>query len=294
MGADELGRVPSSEPHASLQFLHQRGLLGLSNSSKRILHLIQDIEGLTDFQKRTIIVRYISILENLRTRTKLYASIFHIGRGIITIGSLIVPALMSIQYSNGNDTGQIVSYAIYWVTWSISLLVTTFNGVLTLFKIDKKYYFLHTIFEQLKSEAWQYIHLSGKYGGYYTKGLPVSHANQYVFFCHNLEKVKLKQVDEEYYKWIDAEDERDEKKAASKKMIAGLYAPTPSSAQLLTHQQQLANALNPRPPVDGEERISIPYTETQRQRLESIPSSQEDETSGGQDEGSDSIDVSVR
>jgi hypothetical protein len=74
---------------------------------------------------------------------------------------------------------------------------------MTLFKIDKKFYFLHTTYEQLMSEAWQYIHLSGKYSGYYLKGGTPTHQNQYVFFCHNLEKIKLKQVEEEYYKLMD-------------------------------------------------------------------------------------------
>lgn len=223
-----------------------------------MIHLMEDIEGLTNFQKHTMITRYVSIVENIRFRSKYYSVCFHVGRAVVTVGSLIVPALLSIQYSGPAEA---ISYAIYWVTWIVSLLVTTFNGVLTLFKIDKKYYFLHTTLEQLKSEAWQYIHLSGRYGGYYAKGLQPTHQNQYIYFCHNIEKIKLKQVEEEYYKWLDAQQPTNtavvdvsgasvEKKES--KTIAGLYTPTPDTAQLLNHQQQIANALLKAPfLVDG-------------------------------------------
>jgi hypothetical protein len=149
-----------------------------------------------------------------------------------------------------------MSYQIYWLTWFISLLVTTFNGILTLFKIDKKYYFLHTTLEQLRSEAWQYIYLSGKYSGHYTKGIGATHQNQYVFFCHNMEKIKLKQVEEEYYKLIESHGGSSGSGSSGagaepttghdkhhEKHIAGLYTPTPDVSELLSHQQQIARAL---------------------------------------------------
>ncbi len=191
------------------------------------------------------------------SRSILYAYLFHIGRTIVSVGSLIVPALLSIQYTSGGTTETApVALQIYWATWCISLLVTMFNGILAVFKVDKKYYFLHTIYEHLQSELWQYIHLSGKYGGHYTKGLPATHANQYVFICHNLEKIKLKQVEEEYYKLLEhanATHGSTQEKHTSldisgnavdpSKVIAGLYTPTPNQNQLLETKLELATAL---------------------------------------------------
>ena len=171
----------------------------------------------------------------------------------MTVGSLIVPALLSIQY-NGATPGdsQGLALQIYWITWFVSLLVTTCNGILTLFKIDKKHYLLHTISAQLESEVWNYIYLSGKYGGVYSKGKPPSHANQYVIFCHNMEKIKLKQVEEEYYKSSDQTLENNSEKSMSRdlsgntvanKAIAGLYHPTPDMEQLTSYQQDLVKAI---------------------------------------------------
>ena len=247
----------------AVQILYQPGCcdfitsykcFGLSKTSKQILMLLQTLRDLTEFQRNTVSTRFITIVEGIHQRSRYYSVCFHIGRTIITVGSLIVPALLSIQYNSSLENS--LPYIIYWITWVISLLVTTSNGIMTLFKIDKKFYFLHTTYEQLMSEAWQYIHLTGKYSGFYLKeGIP-DHQNQYVFFCHNMEKIKLKQVEEEYFKLIESQNantntpkkaqnsnENSENSTIDPKLIAGLYTPTPSVNQLLAHRQELANAL---------------------------------------------------
>jgi hypothetical protein len=224
-----------------------------------MIHLFEAIGGLDEFQRHSLITRYVSIIESIRTRSRCYAVVFHISRTIVTVGSLIVPALLSIQYTGTGPTGvdpQSLSYIIYWVTWIISLLVTTSNGILTLFKVDKKYYFLHTTLEQLRSEAWQYIHLSGKYGQVIENVYP-THKNQYVLFAHSLEKIKLKQVEEEYYKMAEQQPQQAEGAQTGQKKVggslAGLYSPTPNMKQLVARRRELdlANALKPRAQVDG-------------------------------------------
>lgn len=152
--------------------------------------------------------RFLKVLREFERRCMVFAVIFHSLRILVSIGSLIVPALLSIQYSDTSSSNTIqdpesFAYSIYWATWVISLLVTTSNGILTVFKIDKKYYFLHTTMEQLRSEGWQFLQLSGHYSGFHTPNVEPSHQNQFVFFCHSIEKIKMKQVEEEYYKLIE-------------------------------------------------------------------------------------------
>jgi len=155
---------------------------------------------LTNVQKQIIMSRYINIIEHLHKRVRTYSRAFYTGHTVITVGSLFVPALLSIQNSNGID-GTAGSMQIYWATFIISLLVTTFNGILTLFKIDKKYYFLNTTLERLRTEGWQYFGLTGRYSGHLLeKGVLPTHSNQFVHFTHYIEKIKMKQVEEEYYK----------------------------------------------------------------------------------------------
>lgn len=221
----------------------------LGTNSVRMMYLLEDLDGLTRFQKITLINRYITITEEFQSRSVAYAWLFNVGRFVVTVGSLIVPALLSIQYTTGTSGPNGIELEIYWTTWVLSLLVTTFNGILTLFKIDKKYYFLNTVLEQLQSEMWQYIHLTGRYSGKYTHGIVPSHENQFVFFCNNMEKIKLKQVEEEYFKLIEAKDthpahtQDGTQRRASQAIVPGLFSPTPDQQKLLEHKQELAVAL---------------------------------------------------
>lgn len=163
--------------------------------------------NLTPLQQSILEQRYIKVLQSMKRRCFLLSIYFNVSRFIVTVGSLIVPALLSIQYtgaypiSQGSDNS---SFEIYWATWVVSLLVTMSNGIVNMFKIDKKYYFLHTTYEHLRSEGWQYLELSGKYSGFYTAKEKSTHENQFIFFCHSVEKIKMKQIEEEYYKLTES------------------------------------------------------------------------------------------
>lgn len=164
-------------------------------------NILQELE-LSHIQKQIIQIRYLNILENFKKRARNYSIIFFGGHFIITVGSLFVPALLSIQNSDSSFTftGTNFTVQIYWATFVISILVTIFNGILTLFKVDKKYYFLNTILERLRSEGWQYFSLTGRYSGHLIVNGKPTHDNQFVYFTHYVEKIKMKQVEEEYYK----------------------------------------------------------------------------------------------
>jgi hypothetical protein len=236
---------------------------------------LTEIKDLDTTQKKLIEERYICLLAEFQRRAKFYALLFHTCRFIITVGSLIVPALLSIQYVDAKTTSsqmdpQTFAFQIYWTTWVISLLVTTSNGIFTLFKVDKKYFLLHTMLEQLRSEGWQYLELSGKFSGFYTPKERATHQNQFLYFCHSVEKLKMRQVEEEYYKSTEAnlhgstqthanggKTDTGETEAAKNSVIKngatapqlpaffsdGLIPPTPLNPQL----QQLLQALT----VDG-------------------------------------------
>jgi len=106
-----------------------------------------DVIGIDDNQKLIIKHRFTSLLEEYGDRSWKYAISFHTLRITITIGSLIVPAILSVQF-----TGAQTSESIYWIVWFLSLLVTISNALLTLLKVDKKYYTLNTVFHHIVSE----------------------------------------------------------------------------------------------------------------------------------------------
>ena len=156
-------------------------------------------------KKRILQLRVHGLLKEYGFRKKLYSITFHSLRITTTVGSLIVPALLSVQYVNGNVTSQsaTIGVQVYWAVWILSLFVTICNGLLNLMKIDKKYYIIHTCYQQILSEVWQYVQLSGKFSGSYTQGQEPTHVNQYVFICNILEKIRMKHIEEEYYKIVE-------------------------------------------------------------------------------------------
>jgi hypothetical protein len=183
--------------------------------------------NLTPLQRSILEKRYIELIKQFQRRCFIVSIFFHTSRAFVTVGSLIVPALLSIQYTDATPATQSnysMSYQIYWITWAISLLVTTFNGVQNIFKFEKKYYFLHTTMEQLTSEGWQYVELSGRYSGFCTPNDLPTHENQFVYFCAAIEKIKMRQVEEEY--WKINEGSQDAQKLAGTKKDA-LIPPTP-------------------------------------------------------------------
>lgn len=214
--------------------------ISLGKKEKMLNAILVRLPQLNEIEHHVFRVRFMDIISTLRGRVLFYSVIFHSGRFIVTVGSLFVPALLSIQSQES-----ILSINVYWFTWIVSLLVTMFNGILTLFKVEKKYYYLHTVLEQLLSEAWQYIGLTGRYSGDFSKPVKATHKNQFVFFTHAIERIKMKQVEEEYYKPLDHEshiskkDRKEEKD--SEKPGDSMNVKTPSSTKMQETMEHIKN-----------------------------------------------------
>jgi hypothetical protein len=158
--------------------------------------VFNQLTDLSPLQRYTIRERYRFLMKEYRRRCRIYAALFYVFRITMTVGSLAVPALLSIQNTPGT------SNTIYWFAWAVSLAVTTANGITTLFKLDKRFFMLHATAERLRSETWQYVQLSGRYSGHHGHHKP-THLNQYVFYCSQLEKINMKRINEEFIKSSD-------------------------------------------------------------------------------------------
>jgi hypothetical protein len=163
----------------------------------RFEELVDELD-LSPFKKNVLKQRFVRLVTNEKQRSLRITLFYYFGHTVVSVGSLIVPALLSIQYTDSSTDPESFSYIIYWTTWFTSLFVTTFNALLTLFKIDKKYLYLNTNKELLASEGWQYLQLSGRYSGFFTPTERPTHENQFIFFCHRIEKIRLHEVEDEY------------------------------------------------------------------------------------------------
>jgi hypothetical protein len=185
------------------------------NNTKEIVKLLRSISGLTAFQKRVIELRYISLLEEYAIRLKYIDPCYHASRLLVSVGSVAVPALLSIQSPTSS-----FSTPLFWTTWIISISVTVCHNLTSIFRFDKKFFGIHSTLERLKSEGWQYLELTGNYSGHHGHVAP-THSNQYVYFLNKIERLTLKQVEEEYTSIKEPDKHSDKNPSNSQTAPAG-------------------------------------------------------------------------
>jgi len=182
----------------------------VKNNYVEITRLIRALPNLTPLQIRILEMRYVSLLQEYEKRLFWIDINYHVSRGFVSLGSVAVPALLSIQSPSSSDS----SLSVYWLTWTTSLLVTIFHNFSTLFRFDKRFFGIHSIIEKLRSEGWQYLELSGRYSGYYGRMKP-THQNQFIYFVSNIEKIRLKQTEDEFNAVKEADTDQQEQRRAT-------------------------------------------------------------------------------
>jgi hypothetical protein len=191
---DETTTIVSFENEQdNLGYQDTQNIVAVKYDIHELTRLFRALTVLTPVQIRTLELRYIALLTSYKRRLKYVDFIHHFTRTFISLGSVAVPALLSIQSPTSNTP-----VGLYWTTWLISLSVTCFHNLTTLFRFDKKYFALHMTFEKLKSEGWAYLELSGRYSSQAHHNHQVTHKNQYEHFVHTIEKIQLRQISEEY------------------------------------------------------------------------------------------------
>ena len=158
------------------------------HSSYNLISSLQAINLNTD-SKIIFINRYIKSLVYHENQITQINGIYHSFKFFIQTGSIITPALLSIQHLIKSSQPNY----IYWTTWSISLLVGLLSNYISLFGLDKKFFTYEKNYHILVSHGWQYVQLSGKYGKCIDDVLP-DHENMFDKFCNNIETLLLNEA----------------------------------------------------------------------------------------------------
>ena len=184
---------------------------------------------ITPLQKLVLENRYIKVVETMDIKTKNTSNIYHMLSLLITVGSILVPSLLSIQEKPFKYTevegeggeGEVKEQAhnVFWVTFVISLIVSMANGVIKLFSIDQTYIIRHLRYNDLRREGWLFFLLAGPYLKYST------HKKAIRAFIYNIEKIKTNQLKEEY-----TPESADKKEINTYESISTLHPPTGTSS----------------------------------------------------------------
>ena len=158
----------------------------------QVLDIINSLKLSSETDKHILKSRFLYEVLNYdarRNHTKKYYNGF---RFVVTVGSILLPAILSIGQMDPAKLPKNFESVSYWGAWTISLTVTICNGFLQLFSLDKNYFEFALTSEQLKTEGWQFFQLSGKYDDY------EDHKEAYRPFCKSIENIKRKQVEKEF------------------------------------------------------------------------------------------------
>ena len=174
--------------------------------ANQVNEIINTLELDSETDRSILKSRFLSEVINYEKRklkTKKYYNIF---RFIVTTGSILLPAILSLGQMDPAKLPAHFDQITYWTSWTISLMVTASNGFLQLFSLDKNYYEYALTTEQLKTEGWQFFQLSGKYED------DESHKEAYKVFSKSIENIKRKQVEKEFPGKADVNKNKKEKK----------------------------------------------------------------------------------
>jgi hypothetical protein len=163
-----------------------------SNFREKVLPIIRTLH--IDENKRKIIIgRFVVEVELYDRKARVAETFYMIFNLIITIGSVVLPALLSIQnvnFSEDEDIDQNYRDKIYWLSWCISLLISVCNGLMQLLSLSKQYGSYILVREKLIAEGWKYLELCDEYKG-------KTHKENFTSFCEEIENIKKSQTERE-------------------------------------------------------------------------------------------------
>ena len=159
---------------------------------EQVSEIIDTLELETETDRSILKSRFLGEVLNYENRKDHVKKYFNTFRFIVTTGSILLPAILSIGQMDPAKLPKNFDSISYWTAWFISLMVTISNGFLQLFSLDKNYFEYALTTEQLKTEGWQFFQLSGKYEDC------ESHKEAYKSFSKSIENIKRKQVEKEF------------------------------------------------------------------------------------------------
>ena len=163
-----------------------------SGYKNKVLPIIQTL-NIEENKRKILLARFVEevVLYDKKARvTEAFYMTFNL---IITIGSVVLPALLSIQNVNFSDDEEVdegYRDKIYWLSWSISLLISICNGLIQLLSLNKQYSSYILVREKLIAEGWKYFELCDEYKG-------KDHKFYFTKFCEEIENIKKSQTERE-------------------------------------------------------------------------------------------------
>lgn len=133
---------------------------------------------LTPSQKKFVRARYMSLLTDTESGYFWTSFFHHLGTNVVMLAGIIVASLIPLnEFTDINLGGAL---AVFWITWSCALIVTTVTGIMRVTNVSKKYILDMTELEKLRAEGWAFLAGIGRYA---------TPAANFQLFCARIEKI---------------------------------------------------------------------------------------------------------
>ena len=185
---DDLLRVIDRKEHKNNEIL-ETALADLSQRNtiaSRTFRRAIEMCDLPDTRKMLFISRFICHVEDLEDKKRRTTRMAGMLNGAVSIGSVVTPALLSIQYLDTSDEAY-----IFWVTWGVSLLTGVSTAFLSLFKLDKSQQVYSDVLRRLISEGTKYLSLTDEYKTRYELN---AHDSMFPTFSSNIESIIMSET----------------------------------------------------------------------------------------------------
>ena len=127
-----------------------------NNYSDLTKSIIGDLD-LPKSYKSILTGRFVNEVNHYDLKVESVKKWYNFFRFTITMGSILLPALLSIGQMDPTKLPRNFNQISYWGSWVLSLMVTVSNGFLQLFSLDKNYFMYSLVSENLKTEWLQFF-----------------------------------------------------------------------------------------------------------------------------------------
>ena len=149
-----------------------------------------------DTKREFINLRYLRVVKNLEEGAKRSIFYYYLFSTIVTIGSILVPSLISIQdraFKHNASEYELTEHSnnVYWIVWAISILVTLSNAFIKLLRFDQTCISRVLRLNQFRTEGILYVTKSDAYRH-------LSEDDRFDKFVKSVEKLKNLQLHQEF------------------------------------------------------------------------------------------------
>ena len=164
-------------------------------------YAIIKILPLSSFRKEILRRRYSDNIGNYQQTRDCVRFTYRLFQIIISIGSVIVPSLLSVHMTEYVQTNN-YDVQINIIVLIISIIVSICTNVIHIFKLDEMYHLYAITVEKLKTLWFHYSSLSGPFLG-------TTHNTSFTIFVNMMEEIIINQKFQEY---VDSKSDKNKPK----------------------------------------------------------------------------------